>query len=120
MDKKLLFSVQKKDFIIQTFKAGGAGGQHQNKTDSGVRIIHKASGAVGECRNERSQHRNKRLALQRLTASVKFKLWVNAKAFEFMDETTIDQRVDAAMVDKNLKVEGKDDNGKWEIITEEE
>lgn len=38
MGKKLLFSLNKKDFTVQTFKAGGPGGQHQNKTDSAVRI----------------------------------------------------------------------------------
>ena len=65
MKKELLFSITKKDFEVQTFRSGGKGGQHQNKTDSGVRIIHRASGAVGESRSERSQLVNKRLALKR-------------------------------------------------------
>ena len=42
-EKKLLFSVTKKDFDIQTFRSGGKGGQHQNKRDTGVRCVHKAS-----------------------------------------------------------------------------
>ena len=46
--RELLFSVTRDDFTIQTFRAGGKGGQKQNKTDSGVRCIHNASGAVGE------------------------------------------------------------------------
>jgi protein subunit release factor B len=74
MSKELLFSVTKKDLIVQTFKAGGKGGQHQNKTDSGVRIIHKKSGAVEESRNERSQYQNKKIAFKRLTESSKFKI----------------------------------------------
>ena len=57
---ELLFSITKKDFEIQTFRSGGKGGQHQNKTDSGVRIIHRDSGARAESREERSQARNKR------------------------------------------------------------
>lgn len=51
---------------IDTFGAGGPGGQHQNRTESGVRLTHHPSGVVIACREERSQHRNKALALQRL------------------------------------------------------
>ena len=60
--KELLFSLTKKDFVVETFRAGGKGGQKQNKTDSGVRIKHPASGAVAESREERSQHQNKKIA----------------------------------------------------------
>lgn len=79
MDKKLLFSITKDDFEVQTFRSGGKGGQHQNTTESGVRIIHKESGAVGESRSERSQHINKKLALERLVESPKFKIWHSKK-----------------------------------------
>ncbi len=48
--KKLLFSITKDDFTVQTFRSGGKGGQNQNKVESGVRIIHPASGAIGESR----------------------------------------------------------------------
>jgi len=74
MGREKLFSLTKKDFVIQTFKSGGPGGQHQNKTDSGVRIHHKESGAVGESRDGKSQHQNKRKALERLINSPKFEL----------------------------------------------
>jgi peptide chain release factor 2 len=47
------------DVITQTFCSGGPGGQHQNKTQSGVRLIHEPTGVVAECRTERSQHKNK-------------------------------------------------------------
>jgi peptide chain release factor 2 len=47
------------DVEIQTFSCGGPGGQHVNKTQSGVRIIHKPTGLVAESRSERSQHKNK-------------------------------------------------------------
>ena len=111
--RELLFSVTKDDFDIQTFKSGGKGGQHQNKTDSGVRIVHKESGAVGESRSDRSQHRNKRLALKRLTEDSKFKLWVNRRAFEIIKGKTIEQEVEEMMDPKNIKIEVKDENGKW-------
>ena len=51
---------------VDTFGAGGPGGQHQNKTESGVRLTHHPSGVVVTCREKRSQHRNKALALKRL------------------------------------------------------
>lgn len=111
--KELLFTISKKDFDIQTFKSGGPGGQHQNKTDSGVRIIHKASGAVGESRTDKSQHRNKRLALKRLTETDRFKIWLQKRAFENIDGKTIEQKVEEKMHPKNLKIEIKDDQGKW-------
>ena len=51
---------------VDTFRAGGRGGQHQNTTDSGVRLTHGPSGIVVTARTERSQYRNKRIALVRL------------------------------------------------------
>ena len=111
--KELLFTVKKKDFTVQTFRSGGHGGQHQNKTDSGVRIIHRASRAVGESRNDKSQHRNKRAALKRLVATQVFQLWVKRRAFEIGGGKTVRQIVEKAMGAKHLKIEAKDENGKW-------
>jgi protein subunit release factor A len=51
---------------VETFRAGGPGGQHQNVTESGVRLVHLATGVRAIARDERSQHRNRILALQRL------------------------------------------------------
>lgn len=73
--KELLFSVTLADCRVDTFRSGGKGGQHQNTTDSGVRITHLASGAVGESREERSQHANKRKAFRRMAESEKFRKW---------------------------------------------
>jgi len=114
MKKELLYSLTKKDFTIQTFRSGGPGGQHQNKTDSGVRLIHKDSGAVGESRQFKSQHQNKKAALKRLVEHPKFKIWNNRKCHEIMSGKTLDQIVEEMMDDKNLKVEVKDEKGRWE------
>lgn len=51
---------------VETFRAGGPGGQHQNTTDSGVRLVHEPTGIRVVARKERSQHRNRTLALERL------------------------------------------------------
>ncbi len=56
---------------FESFRAGGPGGQHQNKTESAVRAVHVATGLTVVAREERSQHRNRALALQRLGALVK-------------------------------------------------
>lgn len=51
---------------VDTFRAGGKGGQHQNTTESGVRLTHRPTGIVVTARDERSQHRNRKIALERL------------------------------------------------------
>ena len=51
---------------VETFRAGGPGGQHQNVTESGVRLVHLPTGVRVVAREERSQHHNRALALQRL------------------------------------------------------
>ena len=113
MSRELLFSVTKNDLVIQTFCAGGKGGQHQNKVETGVRIIHRDSGAVGEARDSRSQHANKKAAFQRMTNSSKFKNWLRLETARRCSGKSIDQLVEEQLKPKNMKLEVKNDAGCW-------
>jgi protein subunit release factor B len=115
--KELLFSVTKKDLRVDTFRAGGKGGQNQNVRETGVRFTHAASGVSAESRTYRTQEENKKAAFRKLVDNPRFKAWLKTEAARLMNESArledIKSIVDRMMSPKNLKIEVRTD-GQWQ------
>ncbi len=116
-ERTLLFTVTQADCRMDTFRSGGKGGQHQNKTESGVRFVHPPSGAVGQARDDRSQHVNKKLAWRRMAESKEFVQWAKFQAAS--EEQVLDDynRMVRQVGRHNLKVEVMV-NGRWEEVND--
>ncbi len=111
--KKKLGTITAKDCKWDYFRAGGKGGQHQNKASTACRVTHPPSGAVGESREYKSQLQNKQAAWRKMAESQAFTLWVKKQAGEDaiteaqrrQAESMIALRVERTMIDENLLVE---------------
>jgi protein subunit release factor B len=114
--KELAFSLTLKDFEVHTFSTSGAGGQRRDKKQTGVRLVHRPSGATGSSSDERSQLQNKRTALKRLANDPKFRYWCDLQIKNKEDWVKENVQKDKFLVENK-------ENGQWvvaEPLTDQE
>ena len=116
MTKEILFSVTKKDFDLHWFSGTGAGGQGRNKLQNSLRLTHRASGAQATGQSNKSRVANQKEAFQGILKHPKFKMWYNQMVMECLSNETVEEIVEKQMALKNIKVEGKDEKGRWKQL----
>lgn len=110
--KQKIFSVTIDDCRVDTFRGSGNGGQNRNKRDTGVRITHQESGAVGHATEHRTQLQNKQAAFRRMAESKEMTAWLKLETARRAG-WNIEEEVTKELESKNLKIEVKDEQGRW-------
>lgn len=113
MSRELLFSQNKNDFEVEHIRGSGPGGQHRNKTSTGVRISHRASGATATATDSKSQETNKKEAFKKVCESAKFRFWWNQQVHAALGRESIESIVERQLAE--AVVEYRED-GKWQSV----
>lgn len=117
-DKKPLYSLTRKDFRIDYYKGTGKGGQKKNKTENCCRITHIESGAVGKSEEGRSKLHNQKTAFQRMIQTEEFQKWHRIETAKRLGKAVdLEQEIEKALHSDNLRIECKDELGRWTEIT---
>ena len=112
--KKPFFSLSKAggDFVITPYRGSGNGGQKRNKTFSGCRVTHPATGLYVECEEERSFETNKKRAFERLCKKPEFTKWLKIETARRQGKfLEIEEKVEREM--RNIRVDVKNERGRW-------
>ncbi len=121
-EKELLFSVTMKDIDMQTFTVHGHGGGGKDTSRNGVRLVHHASGAVGEGRDHRSLTMNRRDAFERMAKTKKFQAWHKTETAKRLGHKTYAKTADEVVSEVMEKVEeylAKTDSPKLTAVVED-
>lgn len=111
--RELLARITRADFEITHTRGSGPGGQHRNKSYTGRRIHHPPSGATVEATDSRSAAENERNAFLRLIGTPQFQRWFRLIVAEAMGRPPLEQVVDEAMAEENIRTQVLDDHGRW-------
>lgn len=103
MSRQRVLHLTIKDFVVDHFRVGGNGGQRRDKRDTGARVTHPPSGAVGQCTEYRTQKQNKRVAWLKCVQSDKFQNWLRIEHSRAVGD--IEAAVEAGMRPQNLIIE---------------
>lgn len=116
MEREVLFKVTKADFDETHVRGSGPGGQHRNKTSTGVRLHHRASGATAEATDNKSQHINRIEAFRRIQETAEWKRWFREMIFTTQGMPSTAERIEAAMSPEKITTQVLDERSRWVTV----